>query len=82
VAKSKYGWIGWLIRFRPLVPLAFWGLVGTRAFLYANSTKCWSSLPPALQEWAQDIYGNRLPPLINALEGNLIPYYIKLTDQR
>jgi hypothetical protein len=44
-----------------LVLLAFWGLVGTHAFLYANSQQCWFSLSPKLQEWAQDIYGDRLP---------------------
>ena len=60
-ATNKYGWIERLTRLRLLVLLAFWGLVGTHAVLYANSTKCWFSLPPALQGWAKDIYGDRLP---------------------
>jgi hypothetical protein len=60
-ATSKYGRIERLTRFRFLLLLAFWGLVGTHAFLYANSQQCWFSLSPALQGWAQEIYGDRLP---------------------
>jgi hypothetical protein len=60
-ATGKYGWIERLTRVRFLLLLGFWGLVGTHAFLYANSNRCWFSLPPALQGWAQDIYGDRLP---------------------
>jgi hypothetical protein len=60
-AQSKFGRIERLSRFRFLVLLAFWGLVGTHAVLYVNSTQCWFSLPPSMQEWAQDIYGDRIP---------------------
>jgi hypothetical protein len=60
-ATSKYGWIERLTRFRFLLLVAFWGLVGTHAFLYANSQQCWFSLSPALQGWAQEFYGDRLP---------------------
>jgi hypothetical protein len=60
-AQYKFGWIERLARFRFLVLLLFWCLVGTHAFLYANSTQCWFSLSSKLQEWAQDIYGDRIP---------------------
>jgi hypothetical protein len=60
-AERKFGWIERLSRIRLLVLLAFWGLVGIHALLYANSTQCWFSLPPQLLAWAQDIYGDRLP---------------------
>jgi hypothetical protein len=60
-AQSKFGWIERLSRFRFLVFLAFWGLVGTHMVLYVNSKQCWFSLSPKLQEWAQGVYGDRLP---------------------
>jgi hypothetical protein len=60
-ATSKFGWIERLVRLRFLFLLVFWGLVGTHAFLFANSTYCWFSLPPALQEWAKEVYGDRYP---------------------
>jgi hypothetical protein len=60
-ATSKFGWIERLVRLRFLLLLVFWGLVGTHAFLFANSQRCWFSLPTALQEWAKEVYGDRLP---------------------
>jgi hypothetical protein len=60
-AQNKLGWIERLSRFRFLVLLAFWGLVGTHMVLYVNSQQCWFALSPNLQKLAQDIYGDRLP---------------------
>jgi hypothetical protein len=67
-AKTEryFGWIERLARLRSLFVIAFWCLVGGQATLYINSTRCWFSLTPTLHPtlhtWAQDIYGDRLPP--------------------
>src|SRR5262249_45752489 len=50
-AERKYGWIERLARFRFLVLLAFWGLVGTQAFLYANSQGLCLSFHPQFLKW-------------------------------
>jgi hypothetical protein len=60
--ERKFGWIERLARLRLVFVILFWCLVGAHATLYVNSTRCWSSLPPRLHTWAQDIYGDRLPP--------------------
>jgi hypothetical protein len=61
-AERKFGWIERLARLRLLFVILFWCLVGTHAMLYVNGERCWFSLPPTLHDWAQDIYGDRLPP--------------------
>ena len=61
-AKYKYGWVERLSRLRLLVVLTFWGLIGTHTFLYANSSQGWCfTFHPKLEEWAQNIYSDRIP---------------------
>jgi hypothetical protein len=61
-AKSQYGWIERLTRFRFLLLLGFWGLVGTHAFLYANVSQGWYlSFPPEMVTWMVAIYADRFP---------------------
>jgi len=60
-AKRKLGWIERVARFRFLMMLAFWLIVGTHALLYFNSLKCWFDLPPSAERWAQWLYGERMP---------------------
>jgi hypothetical protein len=60
--ERKFGWIERLARLRLLFVIVFWCLVGAHAILYLNSNRCWFSLPPKLHTWAQNIYGDRLPP--------------------
>jgi hypothetical protein len=62
VAERKFGWIERVSRVRLLIVVLFWVLVGTHATLYFNGQRCWFSLTPAWQGWAQYIYGDRLPP--------------------
>jgi hypothetical protein len=60
-ATNWYGGIELLTRVRVLVLLGFWGLVGTQAFLYANSRRLCLSFPPEFLKWTQDIYGEHFP---------------------
>ena len=59
-AERNLGWLERLARVRLLFAVAFWCLVGAHATLFF--TRCWFSLPPTLHNWAQTIYGDRLPP--------------------
>ena len=60
-AERKFGWIERLARLRLLMFIAFWLIVGAHALLYFNSRQCWFTLSPALQGWAETVYGDRLP---------------------
>jgi hypothetical protein len=60
-AERKFGWIERLARLRLLVFILFWLIVGAHALLYFNSRQCWFALSPALQGWAETVYGDRLP---------------------
>ena len=60
-AQRKLGWIERLARFRLIILLIFWALIGTHAFLYENGQKCWFSLTPRLHAWAETLYGDQLP---------------------
>jgi hypothetical protein len=61
-AERRFGRIERLLRFRLLLLLAFWLLVGVHTVLYFNSTKCWFNLSDNVEGWAQWVYGDRFPP--------------------
>jgi hypothetical protein len=60
-AERKLGWIERLGRFRLLLAILFWLIVGGQTLLYFNSVKCWFTVPANVESWAQWVYGDRLP---------------------
>jgi len=61
-SERRFGHVERLVRFRLLLVIAFWLLVGAHTLLYFNSTKCWFTLSANIEGWAQWVYGDRFPP--------------------
>jgi hypothetical protein len=61
-AERGFAQIERLLRFRLLLVIAFWLLVGVHTLLYFDSMKCWFTLSANVEAWAQWVYGDRFPP--------------------
>jgi hypothetical protein len=60
-ATRKLGRIERIARFRLILSIVLWFLVGGQALLFFNSRKCWISVPRDLENGAKWAYGSKLP---------------------
>ena len=60
-AERKFYSLERLARFRLLVVISFWLLVGGQALLFLNGKYCWLKVSPSIERFAQTIYGSHFP---------------------
>ena len=61
-ATFKFHCIKYLGRIRLVVFVLFWMIVAGHTVLYFDSLTCWFEIPTNTQQWAEWVYGERMPP--------------------